>query len=203
MIGNDVIDLGDGESRAEGRHPRFDHRVFDGRERELIGASPQAERVRWLLWAAKESTYKALKKEDPRTVFAPSRFVVRLAGDGQPTVAVGNRRFRVDVVTGTGHVHAVARAAGDPPDAIVGAVGTLPPATAAGDATGSAAARRLAISTLARILGVAPEDLTIRRDGRIPTLWWRGRRSAADLSLSHHGGFVAFACMLPGRGGIR
>src|SRR5439155_10573151 len=64
MIGNDIVDLGDSESHAEGRHPRFDGRVFDETEHALIDATPEPERVRWLLWAAKESAYKAARKED-------------------------------------------------------------------------------------------------------------------------------------------
>jgi len=192
MIGNDVVDLGDPESRAEGRHPRFDARVFDETERALLDASPRCERVRWLLWAAKEGTYKAARKDDPRTVFAPARFHVRRESDARLTVSIGDRRFRVDVVVGAEHVHAVARPAEDPPAATCSAVARVPER-----ATGSDAVRRLAIARLARRLGVAPEDLAIRRAGRVPTLWVRGRRSPADLSLSHHGRFVAFACTLP------
>jgi len=192
MIGNDVVDLGDPESRAEGRHARFDGRVFDETERVLIDAAPEPERVRWLLWAAKESAYKAARKEDSRTVFAPSRFHVRYEPGAGLTVSVGERRFRVDVVVGAEHVHAVARGASDAPAAMCSAVATLPEL-----ATGSDVVRRLAIARLSRLLGIALEDIAIRRDGRIPALWLRGRRSPADLSLSHHGRFVAFACTLP------
>jgi len=192
MIGNDVVDLGDPESRAEGRHARFDGRVFDQTERMLIDAAPQPERIRWLLWAAKESAYKAARKEDSRTVFAPSRFHVRREAGAGLTVSIGARRFRVDVVVGAEHVHAVARGASDPPAAVCSAVGTLPAL-----ATGSDVVRRLAIARVSRLLGIAPEDIAIRRDRRVPALWLHGRRSPADLSLSHHGRFVAFACTLP------
>lgn len=192
MIGNDVVDLGDPESRAEARHPRFDGRVFDETERVLIEASPYPERTRWLLWAAKESAYKAARKEDPRTVFAPSCFVVRLENDARASVTVGARGFRIDLVAGADHVHAVAWSAGDRPATVATAVARLPELSVRSDAV-----RWLAIATLSRRLAVKPEDLAIHRDGRIPTLWIRGERSAADLSLSHHGRFVAFACAFP------
>ena len=192
MIGNDVVDLADPESRAVARHLRFDGRVFDGTERVLIEASSHPERARWLLWAAKESAYKAARKEDPRTVFSPARFVVRLEGDARASVAVGARRFLVDLVAGADHVHAVARAAGDPSGAVSTAVAKLPELSLCNEAV-----RRLVIATLSPLLAVEPEHLAIQRDGRIPTLWIRGARSTADLSLSHHGQFVAFACRLP------
>ena len=93
---------------------------------------------------------------------------------------------------GAEHLHAVARGAADPPAAVHSAVARLPAL-----ATGSEAVRQLAIARLSRLLAVAPEELAIRREGRIPALWLRGCRSPADLSLSHHGRFVAFACRLP------
>ena len=200
MLGNDVVDLGDPESRAETRHPRFDARVFDETERTLIAVSVEDERERWLIWAAKESAYKAARKEDPRTIFAPSRFVVRREGRGRLGVAVGDRDFRIDVRADAEYVHAVARRVGDPPRALCTAVALL--ASAGDDATASVAVRRLAVARLAARLGVPAAYLAIRREGRLPTLWLRGRRTTVDLSLSHHGRFVAFACTIPAAGGL-
>jgi phosphopantetheinyl transferase (holo-ACP synthase) len=192
MLGNDVVDFGDAESRAAGLHPRFDRRVFDPVERAWIAASPHGEHVRWLIWAAKESAYKAARKQDPRTVFAPVRFAVRRAGVSRATVVAGTRRFDVDLVMNARHVHAVARGTADSPGPLCTAVAPLP-----AGATPSDAVRQLVVATLAPILGVTCDALSIRRHGRIPELWLHGRRSAADLSLSHHGRFVAFACVLP------
>jgi phosphopantetheinyl transferase (holo-ACP synthase) len=198
MLGNDVVDLGDPETRAGSRHPRFDVRVFDETERVLIAASPERDRERWLLWAAKESAYKAARKEDPRTIFAPSRFVVRRDADGRLGVTAGARAFRIDVRANVDHVHAVARRTGDPPRILCTAVASLAPAER--DGAESLAVRRLAITALAARLDVPAADLAVRREGRIPTLWLRGCRTAADLSLSHHGRFVAFACTIPTEG---
>src|SRR5262249_53522407 len=114
-----------------------------------------------------------------------------LAGDARARVAVGARRFQVDLVAGADHVHAVARSAGDPPATLSTVVARLPEPSVLSDA-----GRWLAIAALSRPLAVAPEALAIDRDGRIPMLRIRGERCAADLSLSHHGRFVAFACAL-------
>ncbi len=192
MLGNDVIDFGDPESCAEARHPRFDARVFDEIERMLITASRHGERVRWRLWAAKEGAYKAARKEDPRTVFSPSRFAVRPTEGGGFAVTVGDRRFRVEVEADADRVHAVARNERDPPVAPWTAVATL--SSLGEDA--SVAVRRLALTTIACRLGLAADDLAIDRVGRIPVLRIAGRGIAADLSLAHHGRFVAFACSI-------
>src|SRR5437667_332795 len=113
------------------------------------------------------------------------RFHVRLAAVRPTSDQNGMRRAR-DLA------QQVVRGAGDPRAAVHSAVARLP-----ARATGSEAVRRLAIARLSRLLAVAPEELAIRREGRIPALWLRGCRSPADLSLSHHGRFVAFACRLP------
>jgi len=195
MIGDDVVDLGDPD--AGRMHPRFDRRVFHPDERALMARSVEPGRIRWLLWALKESAYKAARKDDPATVFSPVRFVVRVEDDASAIVRVGARRFRAAVSAGDGYVHAVARQAGDAPAFTETAVARLAP----GEESPHAAVRRLVRERLAPVFGVAPADLAVHREGRIPVLWLHGERSDADLSLSHHGRFVSFACRLsPERG---
>jgi hypothetical protein len=89
-------------------------------------------------------------------------------------------------------VHAVARRAGDE-RRIVRAVATL----ARPELDPGHVVRRLATTAIAGLLGVARAELGIERVARVPVLVLRGRRIAADLSLSHHGRFVAFACAPP------
>lgn len=187
-IGDDVVDLHD----IGGRHPRFDTRVFAPVERALLPVGLAGERLRWLLWAAKESAYKVARKHDATTVFSPSRFVVRLLRAGRATVTSGSRRFDVDLEAGSHYVHAVARVEGAGAVVVCRAVTTRPDGVAE-----SLAVRQLAARRLGALLGLAPEAIAIRRDGRVPVLWIDGRGSAADLSLSHHGRFVSFACALP------
>ncbi len=85
-------------------------------------------------------------------------------------------------------IHAVAVPEGAP----VG--GLLHAHRPAGTQDPSLAARRLARESLAVELGVAVSELEVRRCGRIPALWLHGEPAGFDLSLSHHGGWVAFAC---------
>lgn len=193
MIGNDVVDLGDADSRIAEHHPRFDDRVFAPSERELIAARPA---VRWLLWAAKESAYKAARRDDARTVFSPPRFVVGLTSETTATVVAAGRAFDVGLRADDEHVHAIARAHGDEAAVVYSAVARLVPG--AGDPTPSAAVRRITVTTLSRLLDIPERELSLDRDGRVPRLRVAGRPSAAALSLSHHGRFVAFACRWPG-----
>jgi hypothetical protein len=60
----------------------------------------------------------------------------------------------------------------------------------------SAEARALACRTLAARLGIEPQRLGVAKRERVPLLCADGEPAHADLSLSHHGRFVAFACEL-------
>jgi hypothetical protein len=56
--------------------------------------------------------------------------------------------------------------------------------------------RSLLCERIAELLGVPASDLEVRRRGRVPFLWLRGERAPVDLSLSHHGDWLGFACEL-------
>jgi len=191
MVGNDVVDLRDDEALPEAA-PRFDARVFCAEELASLDASPHRSRRRWRLWAAKEAAYKLAVKRDPATVFAPSRFRVRLADEAElgvvdtPPASVSVRIAEVD-----GAVHAVASTASG--QIVTGVLRIAARDGASGSDPGEIA-RRFAREQLAAKLEVPLDALEIRKRGRVPELWQCGVRAAADLSLSHHGDVVAFAC---------
>jgi hypothetical protein len=210
MIGNDVVDLT--EAAVEASHPRFDERVFSPAERAVIAAAPAPARCRWRLWAAKEAAFKIARKRDPHAVFSPLQFEVgpsavlrttRRRVEPPPyhgaTVGrgfhppPGDAEHRRGVFTlwfddGDDYVHVLAT---DDADSML-VVSAVAPAE--GDP--SAAVRALAIDVIARVLGEAPQNLGIViSPDRIPRLCRPGG-SALDLSLSHHGRHVAFACDL-------
>lgn len=193
-VGNDIVDLRDPDADSATLSPRFDARVFSPAELRSLAACRDRTRRRWRLWAAKEATYKAAVKLVPGTVFSPVRFEVDLReGAETGTCSCDAGRFRVTCVEDDDAVHAVATRAEDGATVLAGVsrLSQVPDPEAA-----SRAARSLALEALAVRLGRKSEALEIRRRGRVPELWLAGRRASADLSLSHHGGVVAFACVL-------
>jgi len=206
LVGNDVVDLRDGENQPHAIHPRFDERVFDSAEQRDIGVAASPHRMRWALWAAKESAYKVARKMDPRVVFSPRAFSVRLPGSeigpGRALVAEVRHAvglFHVDLRSTDDWLHAVATVSGRGRDAVhwsVQAVRALPGglASAAVHREASERVRRLARSTLASALALVPSDIVIAAAAkRAPHVWWRGHSLGVDLSLSHHGRYVACA----------
>jgi phosphopantetheinyl transferase (holo-ACP synthase) len=196
MIGNDVVDLGDADTQAGARHPRFDRRVFAASERRRLERDDSDPRLRWILWAAKESTYKVARRSGAADGFAPVRFVVTLDAEWRGDVCYRGDRYPVRVSVRTDHVHAVATGPGLACDEIAAGVRRLLPGEA-GDRSGDAAsreARSFALEEIAARTGSPRESLAIERRERIPRLVDRTGREALDLSLSHHGRFVAYAC---------
>ncbi|MGY8738305.1 MAG: 4'-phosphopantetheinyl transferase family protein, partial [bacterium] len=81
MLGNDVVDLEDPETRPETFRPRFDERVFDPTERRAIARDQNEHGRRWTHWAAKEAAYKLARQVDSKFVFSPSKLVARFTED--------------------------------------------------------------------------------------------------------------------------
>ena len=191
MLGNDVVDLGDPETRSGVRHPRFDARVFTREERVALAEASDPERLRWSLWAAKEAAYKCVAKRAPGTGFSPRLFEVRLESERSGSVSHGGRRLRVRLFRDGDALHAVASDAGDPERTARLALAELP--ADADPAAASQAVRALARYAAAALLGCPPGEIEIARQGRVPVLRRRGAPERLDLSLSHHGRFVAAA----------
>ncbi len=187
MLGNDVVDLQGDIGCPETRHPRFDRRVFDPAEREALGRSGAPERLRWMLWAAKESAYKALRRIDPEVVFAPASFGVTLEASGEGSVRHASRIQPIPIVVQEtpSRVHAAASLGAEP---WLARVGRLLPGERRGDA-----ARRLAVDTAVQLLDLPAAELRVARRDRMPVLTRAQAALPVVLSLSHHGRYAACA----------
>ncbi|MDG2051728.1 MAG: 4'-phosphopantetheinyl transferase superfamily protein [Myxococcota bacterium] len=213
MVGNDIVDVIDLEAEVEETRVRFDARICRADEREAIARSSSPSRERWCHWAAKEAAYKLFKKQLPATIFSPIRFEVDLepepkswkSGLNRPEVRRGvvchgasRRALAIEWVEGSA-VHARVTPIQESEENLV--VGHDWLQVSSGEPLTperlSHAVRALACNRIAKRLGTDPSKLSITQRERIPELRKRGVLFGADLSLSHHGRVVAFACRLP------
>lgn len=190
MVGNDVVDLSDPETLRDARHSRFDRRVFAPVELEALSSSPDRERMRWILWSAKESAYKAARRLRSDTVFSPTRFVVHLDRSLRGFVSHGRQLWPVRIGLTGACVHAVVSRWRGGDDTICGTRRLERPA----EDDPSDRVRELALAVIASRLQLSRARLRIVRTDRIPRLLVGDRTLAAQLSLSHHGSYVGFAC---------
>jgi len=121
---------------------------------------------------------------------------VSLDGLAAGRVEHAGRKLALRLDMDAERVHAVAALDAAVLDAARARVAALP----APGADPGAAVRALVRRELAGRLGTPPGALRVERCGRVPWLWLAGAAAPLPLSLSHHGRFVSFACMLPAGG---
>jgi phosphopantetheinyl transferase (holo-ACP synthase) len=196
-VGNDIVDLHDPWSQPDKVHARFDARAFTPAERADILASVCAHQLRWSLWAAKESAFKVARKLDPGVRFFPREFAVRMLGNARAEVRHRVGRFAVWFERADEWVHAVALPMADPTPSGVGArIGRVEKEGADYPDRGerpSIRVREVAQAAVGSVMNVPPAEIEIVTEQGIPTLHCRDERLPVDLSLSHHGRFVACA----------
>lgn len=161
----------------------------------------------WMLWAAKETAYKVIRKIDPLVVSTPRLYPVLLSpGDHGPTrscmVYTPQCPVVIRVSVAGEYLHCIGAAPlPDILDHVLWSVDRFTPARDGGDHDPSTAVRRLAGRRLAELLHISAADIAIRRcqDGHgwgPPRPYFNGKPAPFDLSFSHDGAFVAYA-MIP------
>lgn len=195
-VGNDLVDLAEEEVR-QGRssNERFVRRVCSDEERALLEHAADPEILLWTLYAAKEAAYKVVGKLKPGTPFAKQRFVVH---QDQSVVRYEQLTLNLWVHTHREYIHALVSTTPSPPFAVVNRIDEKDDP--------SREVRRLLVTAIASRDDCPAADLSIVRradetyPGGLapPCLLCKGYRTGIDVSLSHHGRYVAAAASQAG-----
>jgi len=201
-VGNDVVDLRDPASQPDAIHPRFDRRVFADVELVALGnLSPdERHRERWMRWAAKEGALKLTRQVVPHTPFHPRELPVShvTLTSARVTAPGLGRDLQVAFDLDEERVHAVVTdtAVGAAGDRVLRQVRSGTRRLVSSDPIDATAeARRHAATALARLLRLelGAVEITASAPGRPPVARSHGDILPADVSLSHDGGWVAWA----------
>ena len=208
-VGNDVVDLTNPAGIGKSRDIRFIRRVFTSAEKALIQGSANPDRMLWSLWAAKEAAYKAMRKSRPYVSSVPRSYYVvpwsreadsPLIGTVETPAGIAFARFFHEEKT----VHAIAVT--EHPVGFKEILWGVEATTDGRDRPMSAVDNPsyLVREALIRRLSQGPDygdvDMEIRRIEDVrglgpPKLFIDGKCSnKEDISLSHDGNFVAYAC---------
>ena len=86
MIGNDIVDLAQAKQESNWRRAGFLDKVFTAHEQQLIHNANDPDRIVWLLWSMKESTYKLVTRQTGKRVFAPQKIACQITTSCLETV---------------------------------------------------------------------------------------------------------------------
>jgi phosphopantetheine--protein transferase-like protein len=229
-VGNDVVDLADPRCSGKLDDARFLDRIFTDAERRSIGADPEPESRLWTHWAAKEAAFKVLSKRlGTPPVFAHREFEVG-GGDGMEGVVLHRASRVPWRVVSRDPLHVVALGPDPVawPDADAQELhwGSLPlrPPPFGGEETLTALLERFSERERGAVHGLPSARVRLEARARLatalaveearveivcgpgapgrtpPEVLLDGRPAPADVSLSHHGRWVAWA-LLVGRKG--
>ena len=227
FVGVDVVDLRDRRCVGKERDARFLTRILNDVERGALATAPDPNATLWRLWTAKEAAFKVVSKVrgvPPSFVHAAFRVDLPgpLAESGLGSVEWEEISVFIHWHEMPGRIAALAWngvAADGPPEWAWGAAADLDPEpTAPMDALlrklsererppvhsrNSALVRLAARATLARGLGVDETRIEVvcgqGPKGRVPPeVLIDGQAAPADVSLSHHGEWLAWAIRLSG-----
>jgi phosphopantetheine--protein transferase-like protein len=226
FVGVDVVDLDDPRCVGKHREPRFMKRILDDAERELMKAAGDPVLMLWRLWAAKEAAYKVASKiRGAPPVFVHAAF--RVLPDSGALAEFGvvtweDVKVRMHWHDLHGRVVAIGwndvATADDPVQWGWGAAAELDPAPGETlealverlterergpvHSRASAVVRLAARAALAAQLEVEEARVQIvcgeGPKGRVPPeVLLDGEPAPADVSLSHHGRWLAWALRVP------
>lgn len=189
MIGNDIIDLKAAAVESNWKRPGYLDKLFSKHEQSLILNSTDQETTVWLLWAMKESSYKAHQRkfELPR-LFNPKDYRCEITaqslGSASGTVRIKENCYDISASIDTSRIHCIASTV--PKKRILQKVFSVPTDV-----------KKELISTISILKNLAGKKISlVKAENAVPHLMYQNRALNSNFSLSSHGKFSAFALML-------
>ena len=204
FIGNDIVSLTDVNNRLSFQNDRYLQKSFVHREFDEI--KKFGKEWPFLLWSCKESAYKARVKQGHRKPFCPINFQVYHSpvcpkGTGNYTALSGQVENEGHILTTKSwvcndYIHTICSTEGfDALNLIYGVrkTGNIPRNRQ------SAGVRKFITGELALKLNVDVRNIKIKKNSEteIPFALISTNGSEINLTLSHDGEFIAYACIIP------
>lgn len=207
-VGNDIVDLKSPFAKDKSKDQRFVQRVLTETEQRFIGQFPCPDDMLWMLWAAKETAYKAISKSVPGISSAPRRYAVSLGATARGNAIKGvvktpDQRIQVRVYHHGDAIHCIGKTGPwNGASRVVYGIGKMDDSAAPDYCQSSnhvsTCVRRLATEVIAGQLACDERDITIFKashsDGRTyPAVRIMTQHRPMDISFSHDGRYVAYA----------
>ncbi len=184
MIGNDIVDLKLALLEDKASNLRWLNKVFVEKEIELIQNSENPNIMLWRLWSMKESAYKVAVKKSGIRAFNPKRLETEILGPWQGRINSVYGVFQVSSWIAEDYIHSIAS-------------DSLDKMAISGQKTAEISDRSTDVrrSLIEHFKECKPHfsELNIKMNEEIPYLYSANEKLPFDISLSHHGDYIAYA----------
>ncbi len=228
LLGNDIVDLNETGVRGKFNDTRFTSRVFTESEQAFVKKSDTPDITLWSMWAAKESAYKVISKLRGTPVFSHRKFAtITQESIVERLLVIDYQGDRIEVEVLACADYVVARGAfsttsKDAETGVRSGIARLTPDAGSEQAQDSeviftaaerdsikrpesAQVRFLCKRDIAEFFGIAIDRLQIIRprvDGKSqpPFVLIDEKQCGVDVSLAHHGDWLAWCFSCPESG---
>ena len=187
MIGNDIVDLEFAKHNSRWREQRFLDKLFSKEEQDFILSDGNRFQNIWRLWSMKESAYKIISRADGIVRFNPKDFCcfttnatkgnVVFENKSIPTISQSTENFiQTTACLEQRYISEVFQFLNS--DIIIQ----------------HQQSKEQAVKAYAQWMSLPQKTLAIVKNGNgVPQFYSNGRLLKAQISLTHHGHFGAFA----------
>lgn len=185
MLGNDIVDLDFTAAESNWRRKGFLNKIFSPEEQRIIRNSGNPDVDVWLLWAMKESAYKAHQRKFnlPRK-FNPKDFRCKInlirGSSVSGEVAIGNHIYHANSSVEKKYIYCYACSEKKP---LINQKIFLD----------SENIKKELISTFSNVYKLPQEKVSIKKDNQfIPYISYENQEIICNFSLTHNGKFSAY-----------
>lgn len=185
MIGNDIVDLDIVLKEDKASNPRYLKKVCTEHEIESIQSSIDPNFTLWRIWTIKEAAYKIINKTNNIRAYIPKKIKTVLISEteAEVTSSWGKIAVRTNFLS-KNYIHSIAYSS-----SFFDGVELI-----SENSNPSDAVRMFCLQDIINKINLdSKTNLHIRTENNIPFVYQEGNKLSLNLSLSHHGRFVAWA----------
>lgn len=202
-VGNDVVDLREPANAGKSQDSRFLKKILTNAEIEFVQNAENQDVALWSHWACKETAFKVIKKIYTDTAFLPRQWQVIFNKteskylDGEVIIPEKGSVY-IRLFSNSQYIHCVGSDSLTALDKLIWSVDVLPEKEKINP---SLYLRYCIGQNLAKHFSLNSHQIKIKRireNGELqpPRVYFNGRETNIDISLSHDGRFIAYVATL-------
>jgi phosphopantetheinyl transferase (holo-ACP synthase) len=187
MIGNDIVDLDIVLKENKASNLRYLNKICTENEIKTIQGSIDPNITLWRIWTIKEAAYKIINKSNGIRAYIPKKIETVLISEAEAEVNSPWGKISVFTILSNDHyIHSIASISDNP--FFAGVEKVYP------ESNPSESVRICCLQDLVNKMNLKSNvSLQIRTENNIPFVYLNEDKLPVNLSLSHHGKFVAWS----------